>query len=92
MGGPWERIPCIYLKCSIKYGVLKNSQNSQENICVRVSFFKKNAGLRFAALLEKRLRHRCAPVNFSKFLRTPISVNTSKQLPMSFYLPVTLFC
>ena len=40
MGGPWERIPCIYLKCSIKYGVLKNSQNYQENICVRVSFLK----------------------------------------------------
>ena len=25
-------------------------------------------------LLKKRLRHRCFPVNFAKFLRTPISI------------------
>ena len=45
---------------------LKISQNSQENTRVRVSFF-----LRPATLFKKRLRHRCFPRNFVKFLRTP---------------------
>ena len=30
--------------------------------------------LRPATLLKKRLRHRCFPVNFVKFLRTPIFI------------------
>ena len=34
------------------------------------SLFKK-------ALLKKRLRHRCFPVNFAKFLRTAFLLNTS---------------
>ena len=33
-----------------------------------------------ATLLKKRLWHRCFPVNFAKFLRTPFSQNTSKKL------------
>ena len=41
---------------------LEISQNSQENNCARVSFLIK---------LKKRLWHRCFPVNFAKFLRTP---------------------
>ena len=32
-----------------------------------------SAGLRPATLLKKRLWHRCFPVNFAKFLRTPFS-------------------
>ena len=40
---------------------LKISQNSLENTCVRVSFF----------VIKKRLWHRCFPVNFAKFLKTP---------------------
>ena len=52
-------------------GALKNfAINSQENTCARVSFFNKVAGLRPATLLKKRLRHRCFPVTFTKFLRT----------------------
>ena len=42
---------------------LEIPQNSQENTCTRVSFS--------ATLLKKRLWHRCFPVNFTKFLRTP---------------------
>ena len=34
-------------------------------------FFNKVAGLRPVTLLKKRLCHRCFPVNFVKFLRTP---------------------
>ena len=36
---------------------LEISQNSQENICTRVSFFNKVAGLRPAPLLKKELWH-----------------------------------
>ena len=43
---------------------LEVSQNSQENTCARVSFLP-------AALLKKRLWHRCFPVIFVKFLKTP---------------------
>ena len=53
------------------------SQNSQENTCARSLFFSKVAGLRAATLLRKRLWHRCFPVNFVKFLRTPFLQNTS---------------
>ena len=44
---------------------LEISQNSRENTSARAS------GLRPATLLKKRLWHRCFPVNFVKFLRTP---------------------
>ena len=33
-----------------------------------------------ATLLKKRLWHRCFPVDFAKFLRTPFLQNTSGQL------------
>ena len=56
-------------RCSIKKGVLKEiSQNAQGNICTRVSF------------LKKRLWHRCLPMNFVKFLRTPFLQNTTGRL------------
>ena len=50
--------------CSVKKFFFKISQNSQENTCARVSFFKK------------RLWHRCFSMNFVKlkntyFYRTP---------------------
>ena len=37
-------------------------------------------GLKPATLLKKRLRHRCFPVNFAKFLRTSFLQNTSGRL------------
>ena len=39
-------------------------------------FFNKVAALRPATLLKNRLWHRCFPVNFAKFLRTPFLKNT----------------
>ena len=60
-------------RCSVRKGVLRNFAKFTENTCARVSFLIK---LR-AALLKKRLWHRCFPVNFAKFLRTPFSQNTS---------------
>ena len=41
-----------------------------EHLCQSLHF-NKVAGLRPATLLKKRLWHRCFPVNFVKFLRTP---------------------
>ena len=52
--------------CSVKKVFLEISRNSQESTCARV-FFNKDAGL----------WHRCFPVNFAKFLRTPFLQNTS---------------
>ena len=51
-------------------GVLEILQNSQENTCARV----------------KRLWHRCFPVNFAKFVRTPFSQNTYGRLLLPVFL------
>ena len=45
-------------------------------------FCFKVVGLRPATLLKKSLWHRCFPVNFVKFLRTPFLQNTSGWLPL----------
>ena len=59
------------LQMFFKIDVLKNSQYSQENTCVGVSFLIKLLASRPATLLKKRLQHRCFPVNIENFLRTP---------------------
>ena len=61
-------------RCSVKKVFLEISQNSQENTCAIVSFLIKLqvSGLRSVTLLKKRLWQKCFPVNFAKFLRTPI--------------------
>ena len=56
-------------KCSVKKVFSEISQNSQQNICTKVSFS-----------LKKRLWRRCFPVNFMKFLRTPFLQNNSGRL------------
>ena len=43
-------------------------------------------GLRPATLLKKRLWHRCFPVNFVKFLRTPFLQNASGRLLLKEFL------
>ena len=54
-----------------KKGVLRNfAKFTGKHLCQSL-FFNKVAGLRPATLLKKRLWHRCFPVNFGKFLRTP---------------------
>ena len=58
------------LQMFFKIGVLKISQNSQQNTCVRVSF-KKVAGLRPCNIIKKRIQHRCFLVKFAKLLWTP---------------------
>ena len=78
----------VVQRCSVKKVFLKVSQNSQENNCVRVSFLiELQAGP--ATLLKKRHWHRCFPVNFAKFLRTPLFIKQLWSLLLVF-LQMTL--
>ena len=72
-----DNVRSSHRRCSVKIGAPRNFANSPENTCVRVSFFNEVAGLRPAASLKKKLWHRCFPVNFAKFLRTPVLQNTN---------------
>ena len=63
-----------------KKGVLKNFIKFTGKHLCRGLFFNKVENLRLATLLKTRLRHRCFPVNFVKFLRTPFLQNTSERL------------
>ena len=67
-------------RCSIKKGVLRNfTEFTAKHLCQSL-FFNKVAGRMSATLLKKRLWHRCFPVNFVKFLRTPFLQNTFGRL------------
>ena len=67
-------------RCSIKKGVLRNfAKFTGKHLCQSL-FLNKVEGLRPSTFLKKRLRHRCFPVNFPKFLRTPFLQNTSGSL------------
>ena len=66
--------------CSIIKGVLRNFVKFTGKHLCQSLFFNKVAGVRPATLLKKRLWHRCFPVNFAKFLRTPFLQNTSGRL------------
>ena len=57
-----------------KKGVLRNFTNFKGKHLCQSLFFNKVAGLRPATLLKKRLWHRCFPVKFAKFLRTPFFI------------------
>ena len=60
-----------------KNGVLKNfSKFTGKHLCQRL-FFNQVAGWSAATLLKKGFWHRCFPVNFAKFLRTPFLQNPS---------------
>ena len=66
-------------RCSVRKGILRNfAKFTGKHLCQSL-FFNKVAGLSPATLLKKRLWHRCFPVNFAKFLRTPFLQNTSGQ-------------
>ena len=72
--------------CSMKKGVPRNfTKLTVKHLCQSL-FFGKFAGLRSVTLLKKRLWHRCFPVNFAKFLRTPFLKDTFGQLVLFIYL------
>ena len=67
-------------RCSFKNGVLRNfTKFAGKDLCQSL-FFNKVVGLSPATLLNKRLWHKCFPVNFAKFLRTTFLQNTSGRL------------
>ena len=59
------------LEVCCKKGVLDNFTKFTEKYLCQCIFFNKSAGLRPAILLKEKPWHRCFPVNFVKFLRTP---------------------
>ena len=71
--------------CSVKNGVLRNfAKFIGKHLCQNL-FFDKVAGLRPETLLKKRLCHRCFPMNFAEFLRTPFLQNTSGRLLLALH-------
>ena len=59
-------------RCSVRKGVFRNfAKLTGKHLCLKL-FLNKVLGLRPATLLKRILCHRCFPINFSKFLRTPI--------------------
>ena len=66
-----------------KEGVLRNFAKFTGKHLRKSLFFNEIAGLRPATLWKKRLWHRSFPVNFAKFLRTPLLQNTSRRLLLS---------
>ena len=80
----WENIAILsqFLtrRCSVKKGVLSNfAKFTGKHLCQSLYFNK------VAALLKKKLWHRCFPVNFAKFLRTRFLQNTSRRLLLQIY-------
>ena len=78
--------------CSVKKSVLRNFEKfTGKHLCQSI-FFNKVAGLSPrlspATLLKKRLWHRCFPVNFAKFLRTPFY----RILPDDYFLYLIMLC
>ena len=67
----------------MKKGVLKNFAKFRGKHLCQSLFLNKVAGLP-ATLLKQRLWHRWFPLNFAKFLRTPVLQNTSGRLLLSF--------
>ena len=58
----------------MKKGLLRNFAKFTGKRLCQILFFNEVAGLRSATLLNKTLWHRCFPVNFVKFLRTPFFI------------------
>ena len=72
-----------------KKGVLRNfAKFAVKHLCQSL-FFNKVAGLRSATLLKRRLKHRCFPVNFARFLRTSFFIEHLwwLLLPISYEVP-----
>ena len=75
-----------------KKSVLRNfTKFTGKHMCQNL-FFNKVAGVRLSTSLKKRLWHRCFPVDFVKFLRTPFLQNTSGRLLLSLPLPLHNSC
>ena len=71
----WIICRSSHRRCSLRKGDLRNFVKfTGKHLCRSVLF---NKGLRPATLSKKKLWDRCFPMNFAKFLRTPLLRNTS---------------
>ena len=59
--------------CSVTKGIIRNFAKFTGKHLSQSLFFYNAAGLETCNFIKKRLRHRCFPVNFAKFLRTPFT-------------------
>ena len=84
----WQshRFRSSHQRCSVRKGILRNFAKLTGKHKYQGLFFNKIAGLRPGTLLKKRLRHRCTPVNFAKFLGTPFSPNIYGRLPLPVFV------
>ena len=64
-------IEAVARRCSVKKVFLKISREFTAKHLCQSLFFNKVAALKSATLLKKRQWHRCFPLNFVKFPRTP---------------------
>ena len=65
---PKKNMKKQHRRCSMKKAVLKNFPSfTGKHLCGSL-LFNKVAGLRSVTFLKQRLRHRCFPMNFAKFL------------------------
>ena len=87
----FKKAEAVVQMCTVRNVFLKISRKSHENNCARVSFLIKFAGLRPKTLLKKRPWHRCFPVSFAKFLRTPIFTEHLRQLLLKKETPAEMF-
>ena len=76
-------------RCSMQKAVLRSFKKFTRKHLCQILYFNKVADLRPATLLKKRLWHRCFPVNFAKFLRTPIFTEHLWWLLLDFLLFVS---
>ena len=65
---------------SVRKGVLRNFRKFTGKHLCQSLFLNTVVGLRPATLLKKSLWHRCFPVSFMKFLKTPFLQNISGRL------------
>ena len=86
----FKNAEAVVRRSSVKKLFLELSQNSQEKTPVSESFFNKVASLRTATLFKKRLWHRCFPVNFAIFLRTPFLTEQLRWLLLKLSLSKSL--
>ena len=77
-------------RCSVKKGILGNFAKFTGKHLYQSLLFNKVGGLRPATLLKKTLWHRCFPVNFAKFQRTPFLQKSSGRLLLSVIFAISL--
>ena len=78
-------------RCFSRKYFLRNFAKFTEKHLRQSLFFSKVAGLRPATLLKKRLWHRCFPINFAKFPRTPFLTEHLRWLPLKLRESLIIF-